>query len=237
MREGKGEAWPRRVRALLGGCPRLLPLLPAAVVAALWTACGPGEGPLVAFLGDSLTSGWRLREDQAWPALVGRSLGDRQRPIRVLNAGVSGDTVAQGLARLPGVLARRPDVLVVALGVNDGLRGLPLEDVETALRRILAEGRAAGAQVLLVGVRLPGQDDTDRSRRFEEIFARLASEEKIPLVPDLLAGVSGHPELLFGDGLHPNAAGHQRLAGNVCPHLELVLALLERPASETAPPR
>jgi acyl-CoA thioesterase-1 len=189
----------------------------------------------VAFLGDSLTSGWRLHEDRAWPALVGRSLTARRRPIRVLNAGVSGDTVAQGLARLPGVLAQRPDVLVVALGVNDGLRGLPLDDVETALRRILAEGRAAGAQVLLVGVRLPGQEGTDRARRLEEIFARLASEEKIPLVPDLLAGVSGHPELLYGDGLHPNAAGHQRLAGNVRPHLELVLALLEGPASESAP--
>jgi acyl-CoA thioesterase-1 len=232
--EPRGEVWwTRAVRVLVGRCPRLLPLL-VALVTALGTSCQRGEGPLVVFLGDSLTSGWRLGEDQAWPALVGRSLMARRRPIRVLNAGVSGDTVAQGLARLPGVLARRPDVLVVALGVNDGLRGLPLEDVETALRRILVEGRAAGAQVLLVGVRLPGRDDTDRARRFEEIFARLASEEKIPLVPDLLAGVSGHPELLFGDGLHPNAAGHQRLAGNVRPHLELVLAVLEGPASEAS---
>jgi acyl-CoA thioesterase-1 len=216
------------LRAVTSRCPRLRPLLPAAVIAVSWPACQVGDGPLVAFLGDSLTSGWRLREDEAWPALVGQTLAARHRPIRVLNAGVSGDTAAQGLARLPGVLARHPDVLVVALGVNDALRGLPLEDVETTLRRILVEGRATGAQVLLVGTRLPEGGDAERARRFEEIFALLAAEQRMTLVPDLLAGVAGHPELLFGDGLHPNAAGHRRLAENVRPHLELVLALLER---------
>ncbi len=229
MSERRGaQRLARALRALADRCPRLRPLLPAAVIAVAWSACHVGEGPLVAFLGDSLTSGWRLREDEAWPALVGQTLAARHRPLRVLNAGVSGDTAAQGLARLPGVLAHHPDILVVALGVNDGLRGLPLEDVETALRRILVEGRAAGAQVLLVGVRLPDRSDADRARRFEEVFALLAAEQKVTLVPDLLAGVAGHPELLFGDGLHPNAAGHRRLAENVRPHLELVLALLER---------
>jgi acyl-CoA thioesterase-1 len=198
------------------------------VIALSWPACHASEDPLVAFLGDSLTSGWRLSEDEAWPAHVGRTLAARHRPIRVLNAGVSGDTVAQGLARLPGVLARHPDVLVVALGVNDGLRGLPLEDVEAALRQILEEGRAAGSRLLLVGVRLPDPDgDSHRARRFVQIFARLAAEQKVALVPDLLAGVAGRSELLFRDGLHPNAAGHLRLAENVRPHLELVLATLE----------
>ena len=234
----RGERrWPGRLarglRALAGRCPRLRPLLPAAVIVASWPACHAGGGPLVAFLGDSLTSGWRLSEDEAWPAQVGRALAAHERPIRVLNAGVSGDTAAQGLARLPGVLAHHPDVLVVALGVNDGLRGLPLEDIEAALRRILEEGRAAGAQLLLVGVRLPDRDDADRARRFEEIYARLAAEHEVPLVPDLLAGVAGRPELLFHDGLHPNAAGHMRLAGNVRPHLELVLAVHERRTADT----
>jgi acyl-CoA thioesterase-1 len=211
-----------------------LALLPAAMIVVAGPACHRGEDPLVAFLGDSLTSGWRVPEDEAWPTLVGRTLAARHRPIRVLNAGVSGDTAAQGLARLPGVLTQHPDVLVVALGVNDGLRGLPLEGVERALRRILEEGRAGGAQVLLVGVRLPGHDD-DRARRFTELFLRLAAEEKVTLVPDLLAGVADHPEFLSGDGLHPNAAGHQRLAVNVRPHLELVLARLE--GRRVDPPR
>jgi acyl-CoA thioesterase-1 len=213
----------RALRAFAARCPGLRPLLPAAILVASWPGCHAGEGPLVAFLGDSLTSGWRLSEDEAWPALVGRTLAARHRPIRVLNAGVSGDTVAQGLARLPPVLARRPDVLVVALGVNDGLRGLPLEDVESGLRRILVEGRAAGSRLLLVGVRLPAGSDTDRAHRLEQIFVRLAAEQQVALVPDLLAGVAGQPEFLFPDGLHPNAPGHLRLAENVRLPLEGVL--------------
>jgi len=210
------------------GCPRLRPLLPAAVIAASWPACHLGEGPLVAFLGDSLTSGWRLSEDEAYPAVLGRTLAEHGRPVRVLNAGVSGDTAAQGLARLPAVLAHEPDVLAVALGVNDGLRGLPLEDAEAALRRILDEGRAAGAELLLVGVRIPEDaHGAEHSSGFALMYAGLAAEYRVTLVPDLLAGVSGRSEWLFPDGLHPNAPGQVRLAENVRPHLELVLATLD----------
>ncbi len=230
MKDGAhGTRWPTRaLRALAGRCPRLRPLLPAAVIAASWPACHVGEGPLVAFLGDSLTSGWRLSEDEAYPAVLGRTFAEHGRPVRVLNAGVSGDTATQGLARLPAVLAHEPDVLLVALGVNDGLRGQPLEDAEAALRRILDEGRTAGAQLLLVGVRIPEEaHGAEYARRFEEMYARLAAEYRVTLVPDLLAGVAGHLELLFRDELHPNAAGHVRLAENVRPHLELVLATVE----------
>jgi acyl-CoA thioesterase-1 len=219
----RGPRWLARVlKALTERCPRLRPLLPAAVIAATWPACHAGEGPLVAFLGDSLTSGWRLREEEAFPAVLERTLSERGRPIRVLNAGVSGETAAEALARLPVVLEHEPDVLVVALGINDGLRGLPLDEAETALRGILEEGQAAGVSLLLVGMRLP--KDFERARRFDEMYPRLAAEYEVALVPDLLAGVSNEPGLLFPDGLHPNAAGHARLAETVRPDLELVLA-------------
>jgi acyl-CoA thioesterase-1 len=188
----------------------------------------------VAFLGDSLTSGWRLPEAEAYPALVARALAARGRPIRVVNAGVSGDTAAQGLARLPGVLELRPDVIVVALGANDGLGPGPLEEAEAALGRIVLEARARGVRVLLVGIRLGvGPDaprvgaragDEERASRLAETYARLAATHRVPLVPDLLAGVAGEAELLFPDRLHPNAAGQQRLAHNVLPPLEIVLA-------------
>lgn len=214
--------------------PRLRPLLPAAVIAAGWPACTAGEGPLVAFLGDSFTSGWRLPERQAWPALVAEELRAKGRPIRVINAGVSGDTAARGLSRLPGLLAHRPDVLVVALGANDALSWAPLERTEAALDRILSEAQARGARLLLVGVRLgtgaaaprvgDSAGDVERARELDEIYRRLAAARGVPLVPDLLAGVAGRPELLFPDRLHPNAAGHRRLAGNVGPELERVLA-------------
>lgn len=189
--------------------------------------------PLVAFLGDSLTSGWRLGEAEAYPAVIARALAARHRPIRVLNAGVSGDTVAQGLARLPGVLRQKPDGLVVALGINDGLRGLPLPAAEAGLREIVRRGQSAGARVLLVGVRLPpvhalasgrGGRTDDYARDFARIYPRLAAECRVALVPSLLEGVEGRPELNFPGGLHPTAEGHARLAENVRPHLEMILA-------------
>jgi acyl-CoA thioesterase-1 len=117
-------------------------------------------------------------------------------------------------------------VLVVALGINDALRGLPVEHAETALQRILDDGRSAGARLVLVGFRPHGSGDP-RLRAFEALYVRLAAERKLALVPDLLEGVAGHRELMFADGLHPNAAGQQRLAENVRPPLELVLAEIE----------
>ena len=222
------------LRVLLARWPRLRPFLPAAVIAAGWPACLAGEGPLVAFLGDSLTSGWRLREEEAYPALVGRALAERGRPVRVVNAGVSGDTAAKALTRLPAVLKLRPDVLVVALGTNDGLSREPLVATEAALERIVLDAQAAGSRVLLVGVRLatgetaPRVGDTagdeERARALSGIFPRVAAAHRLPLVADLLAGVAGQPALLFPDLLHPNAAGHERLARNVRPQLELLLA-------------
>jgi acyl-CoA thioesterase-1 len=235
------------LRAILNRWSRLRPLFPAAILAAGGPACTPGEGPLVVCLGDSLTSGWRLREDEAWPALVAKALGANGRPVRVRNAGVSGDTAAQGLARLPGALARRPDVLVVALGTNDGLTGLPLDATERALGQIVLDAHAARAHVLLVGVRLATGEgaprvgasagDERRARALADMYPRLAAAHRVALVPDLLAGVAGREELLFPDRLHPNAAGHERLAGNVRPHLELVLAEVEAARRGTAEER
>jgi acyl-CoA thioesterase-1 len=197
------------------------------LAAALVAACRPAAetGPLVAFLGDSLTSGWRLPEAEAYPALVGRTLRERGRPVRVLNAGVSGDTVAQGLARLDGVLARKPAVLVVALGINDALRGQSLDDAERDLTTIVERGQAGGARVVLVGMRIPEAPHGGvYAARFADLYPRLAAARRLHFVPFLLEGVAGLRELNFPDGLHPNAAGHARLAQNVLRQVELALA-------------
>jgi acyl-CoA thioesterase-1 len=225
------------LRALCNRWPTLRPLLPAAVIAASWTSCAVGPGPLVAFVGDSLTSGWRLREDETWPSVLARALAESGRAIRVINAGVSGDTAAMALARLPAVLAHRPDVVVVALGANDALLGLPLDATGAALERIVALAQQAGARVLLLGVRLATGEsaprvgvaagDVARARALAELYVRVAAGRRVALVPDLLAGVAGEPTLLFPDRLHPNAAGHRRLAETVRPQLELVLAEVE----------
>jgi acyl-CoA thioesterase I len=197
------------------------------LTAAVMAACRPETetGPLVAFLGDSLTSGWKLPESEAYPALIGRTLRERGRPIRVLNAGVSGDTVAQGLARLDRVLAKKPDLLVVALGINDALRGQALDAAERDLATIVERGQARGARVVLVGMRIPdAPHGAEYAARFADIYPRLAAARRLHFVPFLLDGVAGLRDLNFPDGLHPNARGHARLAHNVVLQVELALA-------------
>ncbi len=183
-----------------------------------------GEPPRVVFLGDSLTAGFGLGEGDAWPARVTAALAAEGLPIRAVNAGISGDTSAGGLARVDWILRLQPDVVVVELGPNDGLRGLPLEATEDNLRQITRRIEAAGAEVLLVGLRIPPNYGPDYSGRFHDLYPRLAAELGVPLVPFLLEGVGGEPDLNLPDGIHPNVAGHRLVAGNVLPHLRPLVA-------------
>ena len=176
------------------------------------------------FLGDSLTAGYGLAEDEAFPALLGAQLRERGRPVRVVNAGVSGDTSAGGLRRLPWLLTQRPDVLVVALGANDGLRGLPVTLTEDNLRAIVSQARGAGARVLLLGLRLPPNLGADYVRAFEAVYPRVAKETGVPLVPFFLEGVGGVAALNQEDGIHPTGEGQRRIADTVLPHLMPLLA-------------
>ena len=172
------------------------------------------ETPVVVFLGDSLTAGYGLGEEMAFPAHVGELLGSSGRPVRVVNAGVSGDTTAGGLARLDWLLRLEPAVVVIGLGGNDGLRGLDLTMTASNLRQIVERARTSGAAVLLLGMRMPpnyGSYAVD----FEAIYPRLADELGVALVPFLLEGVGGDPELNLPDGIHPNAVGQRLVAENV----------------------
>ncbi len=182
------------------------------------------DRPLVIFLGDSLTAGYGLDPEQAFPALVEKRLIEAGHSVRVVNAGVSGDTTAGGLARLDWLLRQEPDVLVVGLGANDGLRGIELDSSESNLRQILQRVLAKDMHVLLAGMLLPpnyGQDYTDR---FAEIYPRLASELDVPLLPFLLAGVAARPGLNLPDGIHPNAEGQKIVAETVYRQVEPLVA-------------
>jgi len=183
----------------------------------------PREGSIVVFLGDSLTAGYGLPQDQAFPAVLERRLRASGIPVTAVNAGVSGDTTAGGLARLDWVLGQRPAVLVVGLGANDALRGQPLENVEANLRAIVERGKAAGARVLLLGMRIPTNYGPDYGEGFAAIYPRVAKSLGVELVPFLLDGVGGHAGLNQEDGLHPNARGTEIVADNVLPHLKRVL--------------
>jgi acyl-CoA thioesterase-1 len=189
------------------------------------TASPAGTLPVVVFLGDSLTAGFGLAAEEAFPALVAAALAARGAPIRAINAGVSGDTTAGGLRRLDWALKSRPQVVVVALGANDGLRGQPLRSIEDNLRAIVERARAAGARVLLAGMLMPPNYGGEYASGFAAIYPRLAKQLGVPLVPFLLEGVAGHPELNQPDGIHPTAEGQRIVARNVEPYLaELVAA-------------
>ena len=141
----------------------------------------------------------------------------------MVNAGVSGDTTAGGLARVDWVLSQRPDVLFVELGANDGLRGLPLQRTEDNLRQILLKGKAAGAVLVLAGMKLPPNYGPAYTQGFEEMYPRLASQLDAHLIPFLLEGVGGRRSLNLADGLHPNQAGHRKIAETILPVLERAL--------------
>lgn len=187
------------------------------------------EAPRVVFFGDSLTAGYGLDTDQAFPALVGRRLAEQGIEVVVVNAGVSGDTTAGGLTRIEWVLRQRPQLVVVELGANDGLRGLSPDMTETNLRQIIAQCREAGAEVVLAGMKLPPNYGEDYITRFEAIFPRLAEELDLPYIPFLLDGVAGRPGLNLPDGIHPTPEGHEIVADNVVP---VVIDTLNEPAVE-----
>ncbi|HEX2482495.1 MAG TPA: arylesterase [Methylomirabilota bacterium] len=200
------------------GIALLLGLLSMPVVSA-----ASGERVVVA-LGDSLTAGLGVAAEEAWPALLDARLRREGYPYRVVNAGVSGDTTAGGLRRVDWVLRSRPDVAVVALGANDGLRGLGTEAMEANLLAIVDRLRAGGARVLVVGMEVPPNYGAAYARAFRGVFVDVARRTGAALMPFLLDGVAADPRLNQADGIHPNAAGHRAIAERIWPHLVLLLA-------------
>jgi len=182
------------------------------------------ERTLVVFLGDSLTAGYGLDAEQAFPHLVEETLQNEGIEIKAVNAGVSGDTTAGGLSRLDWLLRQEPDGLVVGLGGNDGLRGLDLEASEENLRAIVEGGQAAGADVLLLGMLIPPNYGPDYTEEFAAMYPQIAEDTGAALLPFLLEGVAGDPELNLPDGIHPNVQGQKLVAETVAEHLRGLLA-------------
>lgn len=183
----------------------------------------------IVFLGDSLTAGYGLETSQAFPAILEAKLKAANLPVAIVNAGVSGDTTAGGLRRLDWLLKQSPDIVVVGLGGNDGLRGLDMKDSENNLRQIIQKCKAANARVLLLGMLIPPNYGPQYTAEFRELYPKLAKELDVALLPFLLEGVGGDPQLNLPDGIHPNAQGHQIVADHVLPVLEpVVQAVLEK---------
>jgi acyl-CoA thioesterase-1 len=189
-----------------------------AVVALLLVlvAVAPAAGErVIVILGDSLTAGLGVAPDEAYPALLEARLRREGFAYRVVNAGVSGDTTAGGLRRLDWVLRSQPDVVLVALGANDGLRAQPVTALRDNLTTIVTRLRGAGTRVVLAGMRLPPNYGAAYAGAFAGAFPSVARATSVPLLPFLLEGVAGDPALNQADGIHPNAAGHRAVAETV----------------------
>jgi acyl-CoA thioesterase-1 len=196
-------------------------MLLVAVLLGFATA-GAAE-PVIVALGDSLTAGFGVLPDDAYPALLEERLRREGYAYRVVNAGVSGDTTAGGLRRVDWVLRSRPSIVIVALGANDGLRHQSVAAMRDNLVAIVRRLRAAGAEVLLAGMRAPPNYGDEYGRAFSAVFPDVARATGVPLAPFLLEGVAGELRLNQPDGLHPTAEGQRLIADRLWPYLRPLL--------------
>lgn len=192
---------------------------PAATASAAGTALTVSQdlppGAIVV-LGDSLSAGYRLPAEEAWPKLLGDRLGQEGCRYTVINAGISGDTTAGGLARVGALLDRlKPVLLVIGLGANDGLRGLPLEQMRRNLDRIVHSARSQNVAVLLVGMQIPPNYGPAYADAFYATFQEVAAEHRVALLPFLLEPIASELDFFLEDGLHPNVEGQRRVMDHV----------------------
>jgi acyl-CoA thioesterase-1 len=183
------------------------------------------ETPVILVFGDSISAGYGLaRVEQGWVALLQTRLKDQEYGYQVVNASVSGETTAGGLARLPrALLLHQPKIVILELGGNDGLRALPVAQMRANLVRMVDLAAAAGAEVLLLGMRMPPNYGPDYTEQFRLSYSDVARDKKLPLVPFLLNGIALFPNLMQADGIHPNELGQPKLLDNVWPALKPLL--------------
>jgi acyl-CoA thioesterase-1 len=209
------------------GCWRRRDLIAALLAAGALVPAAAAPAPVILVVGDSLSAEYGLKRGTGWVALLERQLAHEKIPAKVVNASISGDTTAGGRSRLPALLKQHhPTHVILELGANDALRGLPLARTEDNLAHMTAAAQQAGARVLLVGMQVPPNYGSDYTRRFAALFAKVAREHQAGLVPFLLAGVADAPNaraLFQSDGIHPRSEAHPRILENVWPALRKML--------------
>jgi acyl-CoA thioesterase-1 len=173
----------------------------------------------ILFLGDSLTEGYQLAKEEAFPALIEKELQKTNKSVKVINGGVSGATSASGLKRMDWYLKAKPDILVLLLGGNDGLRGLRPDITEKNLSQVVEKAHQRGIKVILGGMKMPTNMGESYRVDFEEVFPRVAKKYSLKLIPFVLEGVGGIPKYNLPDGIHPNAKGHEILAKTILKYL------------------
>lgn len=183
------------------------------------------ETPAILVFGDSISAGYGLAHvETGWVEMLRTKLKSEGYGYQVVNASVSGETTAGGVARLPRALSlHHPQIVVIELGGNDGLRALPIAQMRTNLMQMVDLATASGAKVLLLGMRIPPNYGPEYTEQFRSTFTAIAQQDKVPVVPFLLEGIALTPELVQGDGIHPNEQGQPILLANVWPTLRPLL--------------
>ncbi|MEK7445506.1 MAG: arylesterase [candidate division NC10 bacterium] len=213
MRPSVRQRLARSCFIVFGLCVALGSALPPAAA----------EERVIVCFGDSLTAGLGVAPDESYPALLAARLHAAGYRYRVVNAGVSGDTTAGGLRRVDWALRLTPDIVILALGANDGLRGQDLAGVRANLDQMVERFQQSGARVLLAGMRLPPNYGRPYAEEFRRMYAAVARKRGAPFMPFLLDGVGGNPRLNQPDGIHPTAEGHRVIVERLWPHLRPLL--------------
>lgn len=200
-------------------------LLTTFLLCLVWANSSRGdEDKKVLVFGDSLSASYGIEEEQGWVNLLSEKLRQAQSPYSVINASVSGETSTGGLSRLPAALAEfQPSVVILELGGNDGLRGLPLATLQSNLEEMVSLSQRAGAKVLLAGIQIPPNYGPRYTEPFYALFGDIAESEQLPFVPFLIDGIPQQPELMQNDGIHPRAEAQHMILDNVWPVLAPML--------------
>ena len=202
--------------------PTFLMLLWPLTSGAISSSASDNRPRIVAF-GDSLTAGFGVQADESYPAQLQRRLDSLGYHYRMINAGVSGDTTAGGLRRVPWILNSKPELVILELGANDGLRGIPVDQTKSNLRQIIRQLQEAGTTVVLAGMKLPPNYGQDYTTNFEAMYKMLAKEYHLALIPFFLEGVGGSSSLNQADGIHPTKEGYEIIVNQVLKVLKPVL--------------
>jgi acyl-CoA thioesterase-1 len=204
---------------------KILIVLPGLLFTNLAMADAAPKQTILIF-GDSLSAAYGIPKEQGWVNLVAQRIKDNQLPYEVANASVSGETTAGGLSRLPAALKQfKPSIIVIELGANDGLRGLPLDAMKNNLEKMIQASKQINAQVVLLGMFIPPNYGPKYTHGFKAVYLELSEKYKTPFVPFFLDGVSGHTDLVIEDGLHPNVIAQRKILENVWPTLKPLLTV------------
>jgi len=189
-----------------------------------WSMPAIAANPKILIYGDSLSAAYGIPQQQGWAALLKEKLNHENLSFDVINASISGETTSGGLTRLARTLEQtKPQTIIIELGANDGLRGLPVKNMRDNLDAMIQLSKKSGVKVLLIGMKIPPNYGQKYTEEFSQTYIKLASQHKIPVVPFMLENVAAKPDLIQQDGLHPNALGQPIILGNIWPELQRLI--------------